>query len=50
MRQNRFRTDYELEVMVWNVDSSATEAKLQEVGRMGRPARDVLSNTPVPFS
>ena len=30
VRQNRFRTDYELEVMVWNVDSSATEEKLQE--------------------
>jgi len=30
VRQNRFRTDYELEVMVWNVDSSATEGKLQE--------------------
>ena len=30
VRQNRFRTDYELEVMVWNVDSSAMEEKLQE--------------------
>jgi len=30
VRKDRFRTDYELEVMVWNVDSSATEGKLKE--------------------
>ena len=30
MRKNRVRTDFELEVMVWNVDSTATEGKLKE--------------------
>ena len=30
VRQSRFTTDYELQVMVWNVDSSATQEKLQE--------------------
>ena len=30
MKKNRFRTDYELEVMVWNVDTTATEGKLKE--------------------
>ena len=43
VRQNRFVTDYELEVMVWNVDSSATQGKLQE------EVLEVLQETGAPF-